>query len=139
MTLTHVEILAGRVFRDDAQVRLGLSFHTDPPTYKVPNWLANYRHNCSKRDGRSTAMELREMYDYSPGYLVEDGVVTTLEENYLTPDGSPLQGHFVPAKRFGFIWKQGKCRACGETARSGAGRFVDSLSRPPLQGRVARA
>jgi hypothetical protein len=43
----------------------------------------------------------------------------------------------IPAGRFGFWWKTGKC-SCGQRATSKVGKFEDAYLRPPLQGRVAR-
>ena len=115
MTLSTEEKAAGRVFRDEMQAALLRSHTADPPDHTVPNFLSLYRHSCPARQGRSTALELKEVYVSSPSY----------------PD--------VPAGRFGFIYKQGVCRGCGQTARSRAGRLVDAYERPPIHGRVARS
>lgn len=117
MSLTRQEKTAGRAFRDAAQAQLLASIEADPPDHLVPNFLAYYRHTCPAREGRSTALELREVYVASPSY--------------------PEQG--VAAGRFAFIYKQGSCRGCGQTARSRAGRLVDAWERPPIAGRVARS
>lgn len=117
MALTDVEKQAGRQFRDDCNAWLGAFNETSPPTYDVPFFLGIYRHLCSARSSRSTGMELKEQYLLSPIYP---------EEN-------------VPAGRFGFIYRDGRCRACGQTARSRVGRIVDGWERPPLTGRVARS
>lgn len=116
MSLTAREKQAGRRFRDQAQADLTASF-ADPPTYTVPNVLALYRHSCPGRDGRSTALELKEVYLLSPAY----------------PDLD------VPAGRFGFIYRKGRCRSCGHTGRSHTGRLVDGWQRPPITGRVNRS
>lgn len=117
MSLSQDEKAAGRRFRDAAQADLLTSFDHDRPTYTVPNFLALFRHNCPARDARSTALELKEVYLHSPAY----------------PDLD------TPAGRFGFIYRQGRCRACGQTARSRAGRLVDGWQRPPIHGRVVRS
>ncbi len=114
MSLTPEEKAAGRRFRDQAQADLLASVQAQPPTHVVPNFLALYRHNCPARDGRSTALELKEMYRKS------------------LADGD------VPAGRFGFLWREGRCRHCGATASSRAGRLVDAHRRPPIVGRVNR-
>jgi len=112
--LSTEEKAVGRVFRDAAQAELVQSFEIDPPDHTVPVVISVYRHACPRRQGRSTALELKEIYLYSPA------------------------GGDVPAGRFGFLYKQGRCRYCGASARSRLGRLVDGYDRPPLSGRVAR-
>jgi hypothetical protein len=135
--LTQSEKIAGRKFRDEAQARLTRSFEEDPPRYKAPNFLSFFRHECPGRKMISTAIELKEVYVFSPAYCVSDGVTTPVTDGVYPDEGSEL----IPASRFGFIYKEGKCRnsGCGETIRSPAGKFVDAYERPPIQGRVARA
>lgn len=108
---TEEEKAVGRQFRETAQAALLASFDTGPPNYVVPNFIALYRHNCDARGGRSTALNLKEIYQFSPA------------------DAG------VPAGRFGFIYKAGRCAYCGQTARSRAGRLVDAHERPPLASR----
>lgn len=110
--LTPQEKEAGRAFRDAVQNELLATFETDPPTHVVPNFIAMFRHKCSARGGRSSPLELKEVYKFSPAH-------------------GP-----VPARRFGFIYKEGKCRYCGNTARSRAGRLVDAHVRLPLSWRT---
>jgi hypothetical protein len=117
MPLSPEEKAAGRAFRDEMQVALLRSHTADPPDHVVPNFIALYRHACPRRQGRSTALELKERYIPSPPY----------------PD------HGVPAGRFAFIYREGVCRGCGQTARSKAGRLTLAEERPPLHGRVARS
>jgi hypothetical protein len=117
VALTENEKKAGKKFRVQAELDLELLNEKDPPTYEVPFFLGIYRHLCNARKGRSTGMELKEQYLLSPIYP---------EEN-------------VPAGRFGFVFREGRCRACGQTARSRVGRIVDAFDRPPLTGRVARS
>ncbi len=108
MALTPQEKAVGRVFRDQCADELHRSFDTDPPDYTVPDVLALFRHLCSARGLKSTALELREIYVSSPA---SDG---------------------VPHGRFGFIYRAGRCRWCGQTARSRTFRLVDRWDRPPL-------
>lgn len=117
MGLTAVEKNAGRIFRTDSQMFLAALNEKDPPTYDVPFFLGLFRHICSAKNSRSVAMELKEQYLVSPIYPVEN----------------------VPAGRFGYLYREGRCRACGQTARSRAGRLVDGWERPPITGRVARS
>lgn len=106
--LSPTEKTAGRAFRD-AQICALADLNTaDPPEYYPPNFLKVYRHPCPSRGARSTALQLKEVYVHSP-------------------DG-----------RFGWIYKQGRCPACGQRARSRAGKLVDAYARPPAEGRVAR-
>lgn len=117
MALTDDEKKVGKLFRAQSVEKLDEINEIDPPTYEVPFFLGIYRHLCSARHGRSTGMELKEKYLLSPMY----------------PDDG------VPAGRFGFVFREGRCRACGQTARSRVGRIVDGWERPPLTGRVARS
>lgn len=109
--LSVEEKAAGRVFREAMQKRLTASAVADPPTYVVPNFIANFRHVCTAIGGRSAAMELREMY-------------------VLSPARGP-----VPEGRFAFLWREGRCPRCGDTARSTTGRIVLARDRPPLSSR----
>lgn len=117
MGLSDREKSAGRQFRADCEKALAALNERDPATYEVPFFLGLYRHLCEGKASRSVAMELKERYWVSPIYE---------EEN-------------VPAGRFGFLFREGRCRACGQTARSRAGRLVDGWERPPITGRVARS
>lgn len=116
--LTPQEKVLGRSFLGHAQEELTRSMESDPPTYRPPNFLGNFRHNCPERNHISTAIRLVEKYVLSPAAEV-DGVE-------------------IPEGRLGFIYKEGKCAKCGETARSPAGKLVDAWDRPPAKGRVAR-
>ncbi len=146
MPLSDLEKRAGRAFRDRCQDMLEKSHETNPPTFVPPPWLHHYRHNCDLRGGRSTSMELKEMYWHSPEMLVcYCSAIGELDKDW-SPDahgcGFPhddCQGGRVAVVegRFAFIFKEGRC-GCGATARSRAGRLVDAWERPPLSGRVAR-
>ena len=115
--LSEAEKAAGREFRSRMREQLDALHVADPPTYLVPDVIALYRHKCPARGMRSTALELKEIYAASPIYPAHD----------------------VPAGRFGWIYREGRCRGCGQSARSGTGRLVDGWQRPPLSGRVARS
>jgi hypothetical protein len=117
MGLAEDEKKVGRRFKIDAAFHLLSLNEVDPATYDVPCFAGLYRHLCSAKNNRSVAMEVKEQYLVSPIYPEEK----------------------VPAGRFGYIYKEGRCRACGQTARSRAGRLVDGYERPPLSGRVARS
>lgn len=117
MGLTEVEKNVGRLFRSAAEGQLSALNEKDPPTYSAPFFLGVYRHLCPAKGSHSRAMELKEQYLVSPIY----------------PDEN------VPAGRFGYIYREGRCRACGQTARSMVGRLVDGWERPPITGRVARS
>lgn len=136
---------AGRVFRAQAQADLDALCATDPPDHTVPNVLAVLRHACPARGNRSSSLELTEIYRYSPGFLVEtagDGTLTVHEHHPAadTPADIPADmfvGTQIPAGRFGFIYRTGRCRRCRQTARSPTGRLTDGWGRPPLHGRKA--
>lgn len=114
MALTETERDVGRVFRADCKSFLDELNANNRPNYSAPNFLGLFRHLCSARNNKSTAIELHEYYITSPIY----------------PDAG------VPAGRFGFIYREGRCRGCGHSARSEIGRLVDAHHRPPLTGRV---
>lgn len=111
--LTSQEKQAGRRFRDREQQLLDRRFETDPPTYTVNGLIAIYRHACRARGGLSTTLELREVYLSSPAYVEHPS---------------------VPAGRFGFLYREGRCRHCGDAALTRVGRIVDARERPPLSG-----
>lgn len=117
MELTGIEKECGRRFRSESEISLMTLNELHPPSYEVPFFLGIYRHLCKARNNRSTGMELKEQYWVSPIY----------------PDEK------VPAGRFGYVFREGRCRACGQTARSRVGRVVDGWVRPPITGRVARS
>jgi hypothetical protein len=141
---TKVEKAAGRVFRDQCRDYLSYLSAEDPVDYTVPAFVGHYRHACPARELRSTALECKEWYIPSAAmvvYPLSDGRlgVTNLSD---VPDDQPLSafdGEGVPAGRFGFIFRVGKCRGCGATARSRTGRLIDGWDRPPIHGRVARS
>lgn len=143
MPLTPAEKAAGRRFRDDAQAALLSQSAGHAPTYTVPHFLGLYRHLCPRREGRSTALDLRERYATSPAYdvYIADGQALAVAESEGPPPvwATGATHTQVPAGRFGFIYRQGTCRGCGQTARSNEGRLVDGWERPPIQGRVARS
>ncbi len=107
--LSPEEKAAGRRFRDDCQAWLINLVDTTAPTFIVPNFIAIYRHPCPARNHRSTAMELAETYLPSPAFDT------------------------IPAGRFAFLYRSGRCRHCGQTGMSRAGRLVDAHTRPPLK------
>lgn len=102
MLLTDEERKTGRAFRDDAAAQLVALNLESPPDYKPLPVSGNYRHNCAARKGVSTAIQLREVYQ-----LDDTG-------------------------RFCFIYKEGVCKGCGQTARSEIGRLDDAWERGPL-------
>jgi hypothetical protein len=131
------EKAAARLFRDREQAALDQSFVDDPPDYEPPNWIAVYRHGCPARANRSSALELPEVYKASPRLTVESseaGVHTPYFSSEWRPRDVDLWQ--IPQGRFGFIYRQGRCRLCARTARSRKGRLVDAWQRPPLFGRA---
>lgn len=132
------EKVAGRLFREYASKQLAEEIEYNKPDYIVPPVIGLYRHACDAKDGISTALDLKEVWVPSPRIVVEradDGVLTafffaqwvvnTNVDTWAVPDG-----------RFGFVYRQGKCRWCDKTAKSKYGRVVDPYERPPLDGRM---
>lgn len=117
MNLSPADKAAGRRFRDRCAAALERSFVDDPPTYVVPVVIALFRHACPRRNNKSTALALREVYQLSPA----------------EPDTDVCAGLFA------FIHREGRCRFCGQTARSRAFRLVLAGERPPLPGHIARS
>lgn len=128
--LTDDERRAGHAFRSAAQAHLLWINSAWPPTYFRPAFLGTVRHNCPRRGGLSVAMQLKEVYLRSA-----EVISATFQLGF---------DDYVPADwpgttdRFGFLWRDGTCKSCGETSRSKAGRLVDALERPPLDGKVSR-
>jgi hypothetical protein len=63
MTYTEAEKVAARHFRDHAQAELERRLAAEPPTFRVPHFLAVYRHDCPapspRRARRSPARPTR--------------------------------------------------------------------------------
>lgn len=142
MPLTAHEKTAGRHFRDEQAANLEELNALDPPSFTVPSVLAVIRHQCSARQGRSTSLVLREVYIPSGAYDVfgTDGGLIVTDATELDPPQWMVDTQAysrVPAGRFGYVYRCGTCRGCGETARSDA-RLVDGWARPPLQTRARR-
>ena len=133
MSLTPAELAAARAFRSMQRVRLE-QIDSD---LLVSVFVRYERHDCAKRGGKSVFLELREHYAYSPACLVEETAVSVagrlVDPDVLRGISRVDGGEFIAPARFGFIWTQGKCPACGLTARSAAGRLVDPAQRPPAE------
>lgn len=141
--LTPEEKAAGKRFRDKMQSLLLESFEIDPPVYQVLPFWSSVRHLCEKRNNISTGLELKEIYLQNTTYVVikegKDTLVAISEDDESFESLSEDEKNtIVPAGRFAFIYKMGKCSKCGQTARSKSGRLVDAMERAPLRGKVAR-
>ncbi len=102
--LTPAEKEAGRAFLTERAAALAARPAVD---MLVPPYIPHHmRHLCPKL-GKSVSFELKEDYSESPGY----------------------EG--VPAGRFAWVYREGKCPDCGLSARD-EGRLVDARVRPPL-------
>lgn len=128
--LTDDEKRVGRAFRSAAQAHLLWLNATSPPTYFRPAFLAIARHNCVQKGGVSVAMQLKEVYLRS-AEVIPDYCQLGFD------DYEPV-AWIGGTDRFGFLWRDGTCKSCGETSRSKAGRLVDAVERPPLDGKVSR-
>lgn len=133
--MTLAELAAARSFRDVMRQQLS---RVDADVM-VSVFVRYERHDCPKRD-KSLFLELKEHYALSPEIVVHSdergpaGVAFTDDgagESWASPEG--FGKDVIPARRFAFIWTQGKCSACGLTARSAAGRLVDPQVRPPAE------
>jgi len=138
VALSDTEKKVGREWRDQQFAALSLLNQVSPPDLTVLSTHRYVRHDCPARGGVSFALELREHYERSPEFvayldgdrlaglvLVNDGAGAS----WPVPEGHTAE--VLPPGVFGFIWKWGKCSACGVIARSGDGRFVIASERPP--------
>lgn len=134
--LTPLEVAAGRVFKAFEQAELD-KLNTDaPPDFYPPYTNATYRHMCARQGFNSRSMALKEIYKPSSRYWVYTDEETDAWVAKLAYPGQRIDtGLFIPAGRFGFIYRQGSCN-CGATGRSRYGWFVDANRRPP-RGRIS--
>ncbi len=100
--LTAQEKALGREFKKVQEQALARAHEEDPATYTVLPVLAVLRHGCPARRGVSTGIELRDRYVYSP----------------------PDEAREIPAGKFAFTYRRGRCRFCGQTARATEGRLI---------------
>lgn len=113
------------------QAHLDRINEADPPDHDTPPHIAIYRHPCDRArqskglagKGVSTAIDLKERY-------------VTLGEAETAATGMPAESPWALA--YAIIYREGKCKKCGQTARSLVGRAVETASRPPVSGRMAR-
>lgn len=115
---------AGVLFRTAAQAMLDDLNAVEPVQHKAPPLLALFRHVCSHKNNTSVAIQLQERFIQSDVPLPEFG---------WTPEQALALGGLLA-----FIFKEGVCRRCGESARSVTGRVVLTAERPPTAGRLAR-
>jgi hypothetical protein len=103
-------------FEDELQEWLGQVNAQDPPDYDAPSLLGIYRHPCerARHPFASTAISLKERY------------VT------------PAEAQIADDTSVALVFREGVCKRCGKKARSSRGRMVDTATRPPITGRVAR-
>jgi hypothetical protein len=133
MSLSPAERKAARAFR--AVQRAVLEQKTADIIVSVH--VRHVRHDCPAKGGKSVSLELREHYVFSPDYHVCDcGEICCRAGGSLLECWNCGPVPLVPAKRFGWIFTEGRCSACGMTARSGAGRLADPAERPPAERAV---
>lgn len=139
------EKTAGRHFRDWAQAALERHYRADPPTFDVPHILAVYGHLCTGNGNRTIGLALAEHYQPSPDYDVFGTAGTPWLA--LPADNPEIPAWIwqenvtltrVPAGRFAFIFRRGRCKGCGKTAMSPSGRLVDGWRRKPLHPPATR-
>lgn len=122
--LTPEEKSAGKLFRDSCALLLA----EVPSEARCSTFTVWYRHAC-RDDGQGSTwgMRLRQHYWTSPEYQVEG-------EWGKWKTAKPVTT--IPAGRFAFIFRWGRCSRCGLMVRSGAGRFVIAADSPPEKGAV---
>ena len=135
MPLSAGEKRAGRAFRDACQAVLDARNEKEPPgVLALPLWRV-VRHECPAAGGASIGITLRETCEPSPEYWACycGGIGTwSWQFPHWDCDGGKV---VVAGGRFTWIWKEGKCPACGLTARTGHGHFIVTADRLPGYGR----
>jgi hypothetical protein len=126
--VTIAELRAARAFRFAQRGELSAKNAEHPPDLTVSVFVRQVRHACTARGG-SVNLELREHYVTSPEWGILDSVAVERAQAGVPAPASGMT--VVPAGRFGFIFTEGHCPACGMTARSSSGRLVDPQERPP--------
>ena len=109
---------------------------SEPALYDVPWFAGRYRHTCSARGDRSTALDLKERYvTIADALRFLNEQLQSVRPQVRWGVGGP---GFEDPEAYAIVFKEGKCRWCGDTARSHEGRVVATADRPPMTGRVAR-
>lgn len=131
--MTPAEMLAARKFRAEQRAALERKNDAEPPDIIVSVFVHFYRHECDRQDGKSVALELKEHYAYSPEYAVYGGDAEGWRVCPVSPEALDVAADhsLLRPRRFGWIWVEGRCPACGMVARSRRGRLVDPVERPP--------
>lgn len=138
--LTRPERSAGRWWRDQRQAALDELNLKDPPMASPLGQLAHIRHLCEALGGKSISYHYAEVYVVSPRIGVcYCSVIQQVPDELLGsfPHVDCAGGALVPAGRFAFVYRAGRCAHCKLTARSTAGRVVDAYERLPA-GRNVR-
>jgi hypothetical protein len=135
VTLTPAELAAAKAFRASQRAILEQKNASEPPDITVDVHVHYDRHDCAARGGKSVSLELREHYVFSPEYFVYASLSGPVEAVTRERKGRPGVA-VIPAKRFGWIWTEGRCPQCGMTARCSRGRLVDPAIRPPSERAV---
>jgi hypothetical protein len=94
--------------RAELQPQLDKLNNVTPPDYVPLPVSGSFRHKCAAKRNVSRPIDLKE-------------------QRLVTTDGI-----------WAGLFKEGKCKFCGQVARSDTMRIVVADKRPPLSGRVAR-
>ncbi len=110
-----------------------------PPLYDPPWFAGRYRHTCPVRADRSTALDLKERY-VTLQELIDREEVDGWEFDYSGADEVDVELGIedTSPRSVAIIYREGRCKFCGQEARSSVGKVVNVADRPPLEGRVAR-
>ena len=139
-TLSPDEKFAGRHFRTGRQAALDqLNKDRPPDTLALVHWRV-VRHVCPAQGDASIGITLREVYETSPEYRAcycsrIEPADPDLEFPHRDCDGSRV---VAQAALFAWIWKEGRCADCGQTARTGKGWAVPASDRPAERERTCR-
>jgi hypothetical protein len=113
--LTHAERAAGRAWRSGQDAALHNLNAVLPVNEHPLPYVRHIRHLCPGAGGRSVSFDYAEIYVTSPA---------------LEPD--------IPAGRFAYVYREGRCALCEHTARSLTGRVVDGITRLPSGRKVVQ-
>jgi hypothetical protein len=137
--LTHAERSAGKWWRAQRDAELKRLNAEEPVNEHPPPVVRHIRHLCPGIAGRSVSFDYAEAYVTSPRIGVcYCSVIKPVPDELLGkfPHEDCAGGTLVPAGRFGYVYREGRCAGCGHTARSLTGRVVDGIERLPTGRKV---
>src|SRR5262249_11814592 len=139
--LTTAERAAGRWWRDLQLTELAALNAARPPMQSPSPFIRHIRHLCPGNNGASISFDFAYTYVTSPRIGVcYCSVIKPVPDELLGkfPHEDCAGGELVPAGRFAFVYREGRCALCDLTARSTTGRVVDARERLPTGRKVVQ-